>query len=76
MNRCNADELSKLFEYNQLLQSIEAGLYSIAENHSDQCNVSFAKSIGTFRAALAPELDRIEKESQAKVSAWIRNKGE
>ena len=65
-----ADELSKLAEYYQLLQSIEAGLYSIAENYSDQGKPDFMQSIGTFRAYLVPELDRVEKEAQAKASAW------
>ena len=68
----NANELSKLAEYHQLLQSIEAGLYSIAENYSDQGKPDFMQSIGTFRASLVPELDRVEKEAQAKVSAWTR----
>ena len=66
----NANELSKLAEYHQLLQSIESGLYSIAENYSDQGKADFMQAIGDFRASLIPELDRIEKEAQAKASAW------
>jgi hypothetical protein len=66
----NANELSKLAEYHQLLQSIESGLYSIAENYIELSVPDFAQSIGTFRASLIPELDRVEKEAQAKASAW------
>jgi hypothetical protein len=67
-----ANELSQLAEYHQLLQSIEAGLYSIVEDYSDQGKADFMQSIGTFYAYLIPELDRVEKEVQAKATAWAR----
>jgi hypothetical protein len=68
----HGNELSQIAGYHQLLQSIEAGLYSIAENYSDQGKADFMQSIGTFRASLVTELDRVEKEVQAKATAWAR----
>ena len=60
------EELINIFEYYKLLESIEANLYSIAENYCDYSNVEFLKSIGVFRSHLIPELKIVEKNINVK----------